>query len=564
MKQDQFRDYIGKRLVNAGIITEAQLEEALRIHNLKKGDKGLLGQTLVKMGFCTEEDIAKVVAERAGVPFVSLEGYPIDPAAMATISADAAKRYRALPLAFSDDKLVVAMERPTDILALDDLRILTGFDVRPVVVPDSELEEAIKRYSQASVGVEQSVEEEPQHLDTGVSPSEEPGDKPAVHLANLIITHAVNAGASDVHIELYEKALRVRFRLDGVLHDMMQPPRKIHASLVSRIKVMANMDIAEKRIPQDGRMTLKVEGRNIDIRVASLPASYGERLTLRLLDRSSRMITLEELGVASETLEKYKKTIQLPYGFILVTGPTGSGKSTTLYASLAAVDRSSKNVITIEDPVEYRIDRVNQVQINPKAGLTFASGLRSILRSDPDIIMVGEIRDRETAAIAIESALTGHLVFSSMHTNDAAGAISRLAEMEIEPYLTASSLACVLAQRLARVLCPHCREPYTITRQEAERIPDLPLEEKEEAITLFRANPRGCMRCSNTGFRGRVGIYELLLVTETIQKLTLERKSAREIKEAAVSEGMVTLRQDGMYKVRRGVTSLEEVMRVIV
>jgi type IV pilus assembly protein PilB len=559
-------DLMGKRLVLEGVITQEQLDEALQHKDLKKGERGLLGRVLVRLGYCTEEDVAKVVAERAGVPFISLENYPVDAAAMVSISAESARRYRALPIDFSDERLVVAMEQPLDILALDDLRVLTGYNIKPVVVTDSELEAAIKNYSQSSVGVEHSldeseVEEGEDHSETSYDVG---SDRPAVQLANVILAQAVTAKASDVHIEVYEKNLRVRFRIDGVLHDVMTPPKQMHGALISRIKIMSNINIAERRIPQDGRMTLKIEGKTIDVRVASLPASFGERLTLRLLERTARTITLEELGVAPEILQKFKEMINLPYGFIPVTGPTGSGKSTTLYASLAEVDRVVKNVITVEDPVEYRMEGINQIQINPKAGLTFASGLRSILRSDPDVVMVGEIRDIETARIAIESALTGHMVFTTLHTNDAAGAISRLTEMGVEPYLTASSVVGIMAQRLTRRLCPQCTEEYTITREKAEKIPEFPLEAGEEKIKLYRPKSGGCMRCSNTGYSGRFGIYEFLVVTEEIQRLTLERASAREIKRMAVAQGMVTLRQDGLTKVRQGMTSIEEVLRVIV
>ncbi len=559
----QPRDFLGDRLVKNGVITEEQLQEALANQGFRKNERGLIGKILIELGYCSESDIARVVAEQAGVDFLSLEEFSPDPAAMSTVTPEDARRYNALPVAFEGDRLRVAMKHPTDILALDDLRILTGFEVEPVVVVDNELEAAIRRYSHESVGVEQAEEEE---LDTSddIDPMEEASERPAVQLANMILSQAVSSNASDVHIEMHEKYLRIRFRIDGVMHDIMQPPRRMHASLVSRIKVMSGMDIAERRIPQDGRMTLRIEGRTIDVRVASLPATFGERLTLRLLDRSARMITLEELGVTPKVLEKYQASVDLPYGFILVTGPTGSGKSTTLYASLATVDRTEKNVITVEDPVERRMEEISQIQINPRAGLTFASGLRSILRCDPDIIMVGEIRDSETARIAIESALTGHLVFATLHTNDASGAVSRLTEMEVEPYLTASSLACVLAQRLARVLCPHCKESYHLDREHAEKIPDFPLEEGEESIELHRPHPGGCLRCAGTGYSGRIGIFELLIVSEDIQKLTLERRSAGDIRRKAIEEGMVTLRQDGLAKVREGITSLEEVMRVVI
>lgn len=563
----QMHDLLGKRLIQDGIITQEQLDEALQHKDIKKGEKGLLGRTLVKLGFCTEEDVARAMAKRAGVRFLSLENYPVDSAAMVTISSEAARRYRAIPIDFTEDhKLIVAMQQPLDILALDDLRVLSGYNIQPVVVTDSELDAAIKNYSSSSVGVEHTLDEEnvEEVEDASTVRTDEGTDRPAVQLANVILSQAVMNKASDVHIEVYEKTLRVRFRIDGVLHDVMSPPRHLHGALVSRYKIMSNINIAERRIPQDGRMSVKIEGKTVDVRVATLPASFGERVTLRLLERTERTITLEELGVAPGILRQYKKLINLPYGFIPVTGPTGSGKSTTLYASLAAVDKVEKNVITVEDPVEYRMEGVNQIQINPKAGLTFASGLRSILRSDPDIVMIGEIRDKETARIAIESALTGHMVFTTLHTNDAAGAISRLTEMGVEPYLTASSVVGIMAQRLGRLLCSQCKEMYTISRAEAEKIEEFPLEPGEEQITLYRPRSQGCMRCSGTGYSGRMGMYELLLVTEEIQKLTLDRKSASEIKKMAVAQGMLTLRQDGLMKVKQGRTSIEEVMRVIV
>jgi type IV pilus assembly protein PilB len=522
----------------------------------------MLGRTLVELGYCTEDDIARVVALQNDVPYVSLETYKIDDAASSLITPEIARRYSALPIGFNRARLLVAMMHPRDIIAIDDLRIHTGYDFQPVVCADGELRAAIERYSRTCTSVEQTAEEEVE-IEEVAPEVDDASEKPAVHLANTIFNQAVRAGTSDIHIEPQEMSMRVRFRIDGVLHDAMQPPKKLHAPLVSRIKVMANMDIAERRVPQDGRISLKIEEKTIDVRVATLPTAYGEKVTMRLLHRSGRLITLEELGFPLLELEKYRRIVKMPYGFILVTGPTGSGKSTTLYATLSAVNSVEKNIITVEDPIEYRLDGLNQVQVNVRAGLTFANGLRSILRSDPDIVMIGEIRDAETARIAVESALTGHLVFSTIHTNDAAGAITRLGDMGIETFLTASSLAGVVAQRLARVLCPHCKEAYEIKRDELlSNIPDFPLEEGEEKLTLYR--PKGCFRCSNTGYKGRVGVYELLLVNEEIQRLTLKHASSSEINDAAVVSGMVTLRQDGLRKVKQGITSVEEIMRVIV
>ncbi|HHV42184.1 MAG TPA: Flp pilus assembly complex ATPase component TadA [Clostridiaceae bacterium] len=556
------RSSLGELLIKIGAITKEQLEDALQQQNANKSSKGMLGRTLVELGYCTEDDIARVVALQNDVPYVSLETYKIDDAASSLITPEIARRYSALPIGFNRARLLVAMMHPRDIIAIDDLRIHTGYDFQPVVCADGELMAAIERYSRTCTSVEQTAEEEVE-IEEVAPEVDDASEKPAVHLANTIFNQAVRAGTSDIHIEPQEKSMRVRFRIDGVLHDAMQPPKKLHAPLVSRIKVMANMDIAERRIPQDGRISLKIENKAVDVRVATLPTAYGEKVTMRLLNRSSRLITLEELGFPLLELEKYRRIVHMPYGFILVTGPTGSGKSTTLYATLSAVNSVEKNIITVEDPIEYRLDGLNQVQVNVRAGLTFANGLRSILRSDPDIIMIGEIRDAETARIAVESALTGHLVFSTIHTNDAAGAITRLGDMGIETFLTASSLAGVVAQRLARILCTHCKEAYEISRDELlSNIPDFPLDEGEEKLTLYRS--KGCFRCSNTGYKGRVGIYELLLVNEEIQRLTLKHASSSEINDAAVAAGMTSLRQDGLRKVKQGVTSVEEIMRVIV
>jgi type IV pilus assembly protein PilB len=558
----QGQNYLGDLLVKTGAITKEQLEHALKQQSMNKGSKGMLGRTLVQLGYCTEDDIARVVALQNDVPYVSLETYKIDDAASSLITPEIARRYSALPIGFNRARLLVAMMHPRDIIAIDDLRIHTGYYFQPVVCADGELMAAIERYSRTCTSVEQTAEEEVE-IEEVAPEVDDASEKPAVHLANTIFNQAVRAGTSDIHIEPQEKSMRVRFRIDGVLHDAMQPPKKLHAPLVSRIKVMANMDIAERRVPQDGRISLKIEEKTIDVRVATLPTAYGEKVTMRLLHRSSRLITLEELGFPLLELEKYRRIVKMPYGFILVTGPTGSGKSTTLYATLSAVNSVEKNIITVEDPIEYRLDGLNQVQVNVRAGLTFANGLRSILRSDPDIIMIGEIRDAETARIAVESALTGHLVFSTIHTNDASGAITRLGDMGIETFLTASSLAGVVAQRLARILCTHCKEPYEISRDQLlSNIPDFPIGEGEEKLTLYRS--KGCFRCSNTGYKGRVGVYELLLVNEEIRRLTLKHASSSEINDAAVASGMVTLRQDGLRKVKQGITSVEEIMRVIV
>lgn len=554
--------HVGKFLVETGEITQEQLEIALKKQEEWKDRKLFLGQVLVELGFASETAVARAVAAQAGVPFLTLEDYPIDEAATKLLEPDVIRRYQALPIGFEDEALLVAMAQPRNVIAIEDLSLLTGMEIRPVLVTDTELmywTEKLLRPQFDVLDVQDAPEEE--HTKEVVTVTDA-GDKPAVRLANLIIGQAVHSLASDVHIEPMERRLRVRFRIDGVLHEVMHPPKHLHLPLVSRIKVMANMDIAERRIPQDGRATVKVDDRLVDIRVASLPTSYGEKLTLRILERHKKLLTLQELGFSGEQEKQFADIIKLPYGMILVTGPTGSGKSTTLYAILNALNDSEKHIITIEDPVERQLEGINQIQVNTQAGMTFATGLRSILRNDPDIIMVGEIRDHETARIAVESSLTGHLVLSTLHTNDAAGAITRLHDMGIEPYLTASSLVCVVAQRLVRTLCVNCRKPEEITTQEIlASTPDFPIED-DELITLYR--PQGCMACSNTGYRGRMGVFEILPVTERIARLALERASASEIREAAIREGMSTLRQRGFMAVKQGLTSLEEVLRIIV
>ena len=558
------KDGIGEILLESGAISREQLDEALQTHRekLQNGKRTLLGQTLVDLGFATEEDVTRAIARQADVDYITLESYEIDATAATLIDPDSARRYQSLPIGFENGRLVVAMMHPNDIVTIDDLRLITGYEVKPVCVSDSELKVAIEQYARVSSDILTEDEDAEQVEEEDIDSQTTASDKPAVQLANVIFNQAVRNEASDVHIEPMEKGMRVRFRIDGVLHEVMQPPGRLHASLVSRIKVMAGMDIANRRTPQDGRITMKLEGRTIDFRVASLPSAYGEKLTLRILDRSAKLITLSELGFPESQLKKFRRSINIPYGCVLVTGPTGSGKTTTLYAALSELNQVEKHIITVEDPIEYRLAGINQVQVNQRAGLTFATGLRSILRNDPDIIMVGEIRDRETARIAVESALTGHLVLSTLHTNDAAGAITRLGDMEIEPYLTASAVVAVLAQRLVRVLCNQCRKSYVIKRNELlASVPDFPLKKEETEIKLYK--PEGCMRCSDTGYRGRIGVYELLLVTDTIKHMTLQRNSAGEISKAAVKEGMITLRRDGFLKVRQGITNLEEALRVL-
>ncbi|NLC67544.1 MAG: Flp pilus assembly complex ATPase component TadA [Clostridiaceae bacterium] len=556
------RSLIGEKLVEKGVITREQLNEALMKHEIKRlrGEKVLLGQILADLGYCTREDIARIVASQAGVRFMEIDHYSIDTSAVSLVPPEIALRYSAIPVGFDKEKLLVAMKNPSDVIAIDDLRIITGYSIEPVAISDDALDSVLGRYAKVSMGFDDGVEEKEE---VEVTVGREYNEQPAVQLANQIINQAVKAGASDVHIEPQERNLRIRFRIDGVLHEILTQPLSIHPSLVSRVKVMANMDIAERRIPQDGRISLRVNGDMIDVRVASMPSAYGEKITMRLLNRGDRFMTLKELGFSEVQLKRFMEVLELAYGFILVTGPTGSGKSTTMYAALAKLNDTSKNIITLEDPVERRLEGITQIQVNIKAGMTFASGLRSIIRNDPDIIMVGEIRDHETARIAVESALTGHLVLSTMHTNNAAGAVTRLSDMGIEPYLTASSLVGVVGQRLVRLLCNECKERYKVTREEMlNSVPDFPFEKDETELELYKA--RGCVHCNGTGYKGRIGIYELLRVTENIQRLILMKAPASEIHRTAIGESMMTMRQDGFLKVRAGVTTIEELLRVVV
>ncbi len=552
--------FLGNYLIKKGVLNKKKLEKA--IEQQKDSDKKI-GSILIELGMVTETDVSEALAAQAGVHFVSLDNYKVDESATNMLDSETIKKYKAIPIGFENNKLVVAMTQPRNVLAIDDLKLLSGMEIKPVMTNDSELESMIDNYLRRDLDVQQADKEEDIEEDSeDIIDTDENVERPVVQLVNLIINQSARSNASDVHVEPFEKNSRIRFRIDGVLHEVMNPPRRLHPLVISRIKVMANMDIAERRTPQDGRMTLKVEDKVLDIRVASLPSSYGEKMTLRILDRSDELIKIEDLGFPKENIKKLYDIVKKPYGFILVTGPTGSGKSTTLYSLLNVLNSIDNHIITLEDPVERRIDGINQIQMNSKAGMTFSSGLRAILRNDPDVIMVGEIRDHETARIAIEAALTGHMVLSTLHTNDAAGGISRLNDMKIEPYLTSSSLIGVIAQRLCRVLCEECKTKITMTKEEVLNIaPDFPLDDTEETITVYK--PKGCPKCNETGYKGRVGLYELLTVSDNIRQLVLERKPSLEIKKAAVDEGMQTMLLNGYNHVRNGITSLEEVLRVI-
>ena len=555
----------GEVLVEMGVLTKEQVDQAIAE---QRETHQRIGDIALSKGWVTKAKLMEALGTRLGVKYLDLAVTRVDPVTADLISEKDARRYAAIPVSFVDEHtLLVAMADPSNIVAIDDLRILTGFDIEPAIATADDINTMLgnmRKETDLAEDIDARSASEDEATSVELRDIREQVDAaPVVKLVNGVMSRAADEGASDIHFEPQAKDLLIRFRHDGVLHEIMTIPKRLQAGVISRLKIMADLDIAERRIPQDGRIGLVVGGRPIDMRVATLPTVYGEKVVIRLLDRSNVMLKLEDLGFSEFALSRYTRSFSKPYGAILVTGPTGSGKSTTLYGTLNILNTPEKNIITVEDPVEYRLAGINQVQVNVKAGLTFAAGLRSILRCDPDIVMIGEIRDRETAQIAVESALTGHLVLSTLHTNNAPGALSRLTEMGVEPFLTASAVDCVIAQRLVRKLCEYCKEPYQATREMLERL-DFPenVVEDWKNISLHRAV--GCNRCSGTGYKGRVGIYEIMPVTEAIERLIVERKSADEIMRVAAAEGMITLRQDGLERVVQGKTSIEEISRVIV
>lgn len=559
------QDRLGRLLVQNNYISEDQLEDAVSEQN-SSGKS--LGRVLVERGILTEGQLTSVLAEQVGISYVDLDQYNVDPSAATLIDANLANRYMVLPIDYEDGKLVVAMADPTNVFALDDIRIMTGMEIMPVAATKDAISSAMGRYLHATVEMEESLEDMPDLEElVGIEEEEEEDraetgeEAPVVKYVNLIIAEAVNDKASDVHIEPGEKDLRIRCRVDGVLHETRRSPKRIHPGIVSRIKILASMNITERRIPQDGRFGMKAGGKDIDIRVASLPTVYGEKVVLRILDRESLKISLTELGIQPKPLGVFEESFKKPYGTVVVTGPTGSGKTTTMYAALSELNRREVNVITVEDPVEYELKGVNQVQVNTKVGLTFASTLRSILRCDPDIVMIGEIRDPESAKMAIESALTGHMVLCTLHTNDAPAAMTRLTEMGVEPFLIASAVDSVVSQRLARRLCAHCKVEAEHDIEYLEKV-GFKFDEGERPA-IYKAKPGGCPFCSRTGFRGRIGLFEVLRIDEDVEKLVVSGTTARHIGNLAVEKGMATIRDDGFTKVRQGMTSIEEVLRVV-
>lgn len=551
---------LGDILLENGLLTADQLADS---QAQQQRDGTSLGRVLVDLGYLSEAQVVSALAAQIGLEYLDLSEAVIETGAVALIPGALCRRYTAIPVRIEPDRLVVAMADPSNVFAIDDLRSAAGMDVKAVVATKSDVMGAIDRFyrSEAELGslsTSLDVQDDEEDLSSVHEVTEE---APIVRFVNLLITQAIQDGASDIHLEPTETDLRVRFRIDGVLHEVMRAPRHIRSGVISRLKIMADINIAERRVPQDGRLSVNAHGRKIDLRVATLPTVWGEKVVMRILDNSTTRLGLADLGFSQGNYDRYAVSFSKPYGMILVTGPTGSGKSTTLYATLNIVNKPEVNIITVEDPVEYRLPGVNQVQTNAKAGLTFASALRSILRSDPDIVLIGEIRDHETAQIAIEASLTGHLVLSTLHTNDAASAVTRLTEMGIEPFLVGSALDCVLAQRLARRLCSKCKEPYVPT-PETLVAARFPWNDGEPLPTLHRGV--GCSMCAKTGYRGRMALHEVMPVTEQIERLTVERASVAHIALAAAEEGMVSLRMDGMLKVIAGHTSLDEVLRVVV
>ena len=545
-------------IVDMGLVAREQVESAIET---SRGTGMMPERVLLDSGALTQDGLTRALAERYGFDHLDLGVFSVDMNAANLVSSTAAKRYQAVPVAFAEEgTLLLAMADPSNVLAVDDIAIMTGYEVRVAVAPPEDIANLISRLDRLDdvVSEQDGQIEEQEQSDAGVVDLRETADDaPVVKLVNQIVAQAVEQGASDIHLAPDGRELRVRFRVDGVLHDATTVPRRMAGGAISRVKIMAEMNIAERRMPQDGRVGLTVDGRHIDLRVVTLPSVHGEAIVMRVLDKESVVTSLDKLGFSDTDRKRFERACHETHGAVLVTGPTGSGKSTTLYAALQMLNTPEKNIITVEDPVEYEMEGLTQLQVAAKHGLTFAAGLRSMVRADPDVIMVGEIRDAETARIAIESALTGHLVLSTLHTNDAPSAITRLIEMGIEPFLVASALDCVVAQRLARMLCPNCKRRTIVSA-------DVLRENGYKALVDLEAyEPVGCRRCAGSGYRGRLGLYEVMSVTSEVRSLALERRPSEEMREVAVRQGMRRLRDDGLEKVKQGRTSIAEIARVI-
>ena len=566
MESNYGKPLLGRILGDKFNLPSAKLDEALA-YQREKG--GRLGEALLHLRALREEELLEGLAIQFGLPWMpQLDSTAIDHELIKKVPIAFCRRYRVLPLRHEGGIILIASTDPLETVALDDLRLLLGKPVKSVLTTGVSLLARLNQiYDEAAspAGAEEVMEDiaASESLDQLAHELDEPQDlldatdeAPIIRLVNSVLFQAVRQRASDIHFESFERGLVVRYRIDGVLYPVLTPPKRLQASIIARIKIMAGLNIAEKRLPQDGRFAIRTSGKDVDLRVSVLPTSHGERVVLRLLEKENRLLNLSEMGFSTERLSAIHQLIQLAHGIILVTGPTGSGKTTTLYAALSHINAPDKNIITVEDPVEYQLLGIGQMQVNPKINLTFATGLRSILRQDPDVIMIGEIRDRETAEIAIHASLTGHLVFSTLHTNDAASAATRLIDMGIEPFLVASSVVAVLAQRLLRRICPDCKRSYQASAEELSRL-DLP---PGTGTTLYRG--AGCAACSQTGYRGRTGIFELMVLDDDIRRLIGGKADATAIKQSAVAKGMVTLKQEGTDRVLQGHTTLEEVMRI--
>jgi type IV pilus assembly protein PilB len=563
---------LGELLTKASLITQDQLKEALK---MQKETGGKLGETLIKLGFVSEEDITECLSQQFGVPSINLAHFEIDGGVIKLIPADVARKYNILPVNKTGATITIAMADPTNVFAMDDIKFMTGYNVEPVVASELGIKAAIDNYYgttsslelkkvmedlQQSESADLEVLEEEEELDIeALADSAE--EAPVVKLVNLILTDAIKRGASDIHIEPYEKEFRVRFRVDGTLYEIMNPPLKLRDAMTSRLKILAKLDISEKRLPQDGRIKLKMKlndkNKELDFRVSVLPTLFGEKIVMRLLDKDNLRLDMTKLGFEAESLVKFEEAIFKPWGMVLVTGPTGSGKTNTLYSALSKVNSPEVNIMTAEDPVEFNLPGINQVQMKESIGLNFAATLRSFLRQDPNIILVGEIRDFETAEIAIKAALTGHLVLSTLHTNDAPSTINRLMNMGIEPFLVATSVQLIAAQRLARRICSNCKEPVEMTPQALLNLGYT----KEEVGTFTVYKGRGCEKCNNTGYKGRVALIEVMEISDDIRELILSGGTAIDIKRKAAESGMISLRRSGLIKIKEGVTTIEEVVR---
>jgi type IV pilus assembly protein PilB len=563
---------LGELLTKANLITQDQLKESLRV---QKETGGKLGETLIKLGFVSEEDITECLSQQFGVPSINLQHFEIDAGVIKLISGDVARKYNILPVNKTGATITIAMADPTNVFAMDDIKFMTGYNVEPVVASELGIKAAIDNYygttsslelkkvmedlqTQESADLEVLEDDEEMDVNQLADASEE---APVVKLCNLILTDAIKRGASDIHIEPYEKEYRVRFRIDGILYEIMNPPFKLKDAITSRMKILSKLDISEKRLPQDGRIKLKIKledkNKELDFRVSVLPTLFGEKIVLRLLDKDNLRLDMTKLGFEPESLVKFEEAIFKPWGMVLVTGPTGSGKTNTLYSALAKVNSPEVNIMTAEDPVEFNLPGINQVQMKESIGLNFAATLRSFLRQDPNIILVGEIRDFETAEIAIKAALTGHLVLSTLHTNDAPSTINRLMNMGIEPFLVATSVQLIAAQRLARRICSQCKEAVEVQPQALLNVGF----KKDEIGTFTVYKGRGCEKCNNTGYKGRVGLIEVMAIDDDIRELILSGGTAIDIKKKAAEIGMISLRRSGLIKIKDGVTTIEEVVR---